>query len=474
MMPSQAASNSGATQLNTDYLIVGTGAVGMAFADVLVAETDADIVMVDRFAKPGGHWNAAYPFVTLHQPSQFYGVYSRELSKGAIDQVGLNKGLHDLATGPEVSAYFDAVMRHTLLPSNRVRYFPMCNYTGDGNFEHKLSGDQFSVEASTLVDCTYLNTAVPSMHTPNFEVADGVRFMPLNDLPRLTEAPAGYTVIGGGKTGIDAILWLLEQRVNPDSITWVVSRDAWLLNRATTQPGLEFFEDTFGSQADQMEAIANAESPEDMFDRLEACNFLKRVYPEIRPTMFHAATVSDLEIVELQRIKNVVRLGRVQSIEPTQMILDDGVVAADANQLYIDCSASALPELDLKPIFTERVITPQTVRSFQPAFSASVIAHIEATRDTLEEKNRLCDPVPLPSAGVGYAQMALKSMMNQFNWGQDPEMREWLLGNRLDGFSATAAMVSTEDEGKRAILKRLRDNAFPAVTKLSEFVEAAK
>jgi succinate dehydrogenase/fumarate reductase flavoprotein subunit len=43
------------TRLTTDYLIVGSGAVGMAFADLLVAETGADIVMVDRFAKPGGH-----------------------------------------------------------------------------------------------------------------------------------------------------------------------------------------------------------------------------------------------------------------------------------------------------------------------------------------------------------------------------------------------------------------------------------
>lgn len=460
------------TQLKTDYLVVGTGAVGMAFADVLVAETDADIVMVDRFAKPGGHWNAAYPFVALHQPSQFYGVYSRELSKGEIDQVGLNKGLHDLATGPEVSAYFDAVMRQTLLPSGRVRYYPMCNYTGKGNFAHKVSGEQFHVEASTLVDCTYLNTAVPSMHTPNFEVADGIGFMPLNDLPRLSEAPAGYTVIGGGKTGIDAVLWLLEQRVDPSSITWIVSRDAWLINREATQPGMEFFEKTMGAQADQMEAMAHADSIEDMFDRLEECNFLMRIYPDVRPTMFHAATVSELEIAELQRIKNVVRLGRVQRIDPRQVILDDGTIEADSNQLYIDCSASALPELELKPIFEDGLITPQTVRSFQPAFSASVIAHVEATRDTTEEKNRLCDPVPLPSAGVGYAQMALKSMMNQFNWGQDPEMREWLKGNRLDGFSATAASVTKEDKPKLAILSKLGDNAFPAAAKLSEFIQA--
>ena len=32
-------------QLETDYLIIGTGAMGMAFADVLLSETDANIII---------------------------------------------------------------------------------------------------------------------------------------------------------------------------------------------------------------------------------------------------------------------------------------------------------------------------------------------------------------------------------------------------------------------------------------------
>ena len=83
--------------LETDYLVVGSGAMGMAFADTLLAETDARILLVDRNHKPGGHWNQAYSFVTLHQPSAFYGVSSRELCKGRKDEVGLNKGLMELA-----------------------------------------------------------------------------------------------------------------------------------------------------------------------------------------------------------------------------------------------------------------------------------------------------------------------------------------------------------------------------------------
>ena len=58
-------------RIDTDYLIIGSGAVGMAFADTLLDETDAHITIVDRHGKPGGHWNDAYPFVSLHQPSAF-------------------------------------------------------------------------------------------------------------------------------------------------------------------------------------------------------------------------------------------------------------------------------------------------------------------------------------------------------------------------------------------------------------------
>ena len=270
--------------LETDYLIVGSGLVGMAFADTLFTETDANIIIIDRYAKPGGHWNLAYPFVTLHQPSAYFGVSSKELSRGEIDHIGLNKGMSDLATGAELLAYFDDVMRQRFLASGRVQYFPMCEYEGDGKFRSKLTGKEHSVVYKKLVDATFLTIAVPSTHTPNFSIAPGVSFMPINDLPKVTNKPAGYVVIGGGKTGIDACLWLLEREVDPDDITWIRSRDAWLLDRANTQPTEEFFSFSVGSLAAQYEAIGGATSIEDMFDRLEEGGYLVRLDKNIRPS----------------------------------------------------------------------------------------------------------------------------------------------------------------------------------------------
>jgi len=461
------------TVLKTDYLVVGSGAVGMAFADVLVEETSADIIIVDRFAKPGGHWNLAYPFVTLHQPSAYYGVSSRELGTGRVDQVGLNKGLADLASGPEVLAYFDDVMHEQFLPSGRVRYFPMCDYRGDGRFVHKMTGEEYHVQAAKTVDCTYLKTTVPSTHTPNFDVGAGVRFMALNDLPTIEQPPAGYVVVGGGKTGIDAVLWLLEHHVDPDDITWIMSRDGWMLNRRNTQSGSEFFDDAIGSQADQFEAIVTSTSVDDMFMRLEACRYFLRLDPSVRPAMFHGATISELELDQLRRVKNVIRMGRVTKITQREVVLEQGSVAVTADHLHIDCSASAITNLETKPIFAGDLITPQTVRSYQPVFSAAFIAHVEATRgDDETEKNRLCGVVQLPDRELDYLRFTSQFMINQYNWAQDSEIRSWLLNNRLDGFSKMVSDVKKEDADKRATLKRLREFAVPAVVKLEEYIAA--
>jgi len=461
-------------ELETDYLIIGSGAMGMAFADVLLSETDASMIIVDRFEKPGGHWNNAYPFVRLHQPSSFYGVSSRELGTGQIEVGGLNDGLGELASGAEVSAYFDAVMRQQFLPSGRVSYFPMCNFTGvsgsKGEFTSIVNGKKHSVKYKTLVDCTHLKTSVPSTHTPKFTIAEGMKFMPLNDLPKITEPPEGFVVIGAGKTGIDACLWLMENGVEPDDIRWIMPRDAWLIDRKNTQPTIEFFGDTMEAQAAQFESIASADSIEDMFDKLEACGYFLRIYTDTRPEMFHGATISRAEAEQLRRIKNVIRLGRVSAIETDKIVLDEGDIPTTPNILHIDCSASAIENFDIKPIFQGNLITPQMVRSYQPVFSAAFIAHIEATRDGEAEKNRLCGVVPLPNSDIDYLRFTVAFMMNQYNWGQDKEIREWLLNNRLDGFSKLAKSISKDDSEKMAIMERLRANSFPAMAKLQGFL----
>ncbi|QDC14786.1 NAD(P)-binding protein [Rhodococcus ruber] len=248
-------------RLEADYLVIGCGAAGMAFADALITDSDTDVVMVDRRHAPGGHWNEAYPFVRLHQPSAYYGVNSLPLGTDVIDRTGPNRGMYEQASAPEICAYFDRVMRSNLLTSGAVRYFPLSEYVGDHRFVSRISTDRYEVEVRTaLVDATYLEPAIPATFTPPFDVAPGVRCVPVDALARVAEPPERYVIIGAGKTAMDACLWLLQLGLPPDAIQWVKPREAWLRNRRFAQGG-ELVDDLIEGLARQMEAAARARTP---------------------------------------------------------------------------------------------------------------------------------------------------------------------------------------------------------------------
>ncbi|TAD85013.1 MAG: hypothetical protein EAY70_00865, partial [Sphingomonadales bacterium] len=180
----------------TDYLIIGAGAVGLAFADSLIDEDPAcHITFVDKHAKPGGHWNDAYSFVALHQPSAFYGVNSMAFASEAIDSHGANAGLSALASGTEVLAYFEKVMNLRLLPSGRVAYHRLSEFrgrdeSGTATIRGVLSGEETRITVRRkLVDATFYQTSVPSTHTRAFAVDEGVRMAIPGDLPDLWKRP---------------------------------------------------------------------------------------------------------------------------------------------------------------------------------------------------------------------------------------------------------------------------------------------
>jgi hypothetical protein len=467
--------------LETDYLVIGSGTAGLAFTDTLISETDAHVTVVDRRGQPGGHWNDAYGFVTLHQPSAFYGVNSLELGSGSKDTQGLNRGLFELATGAELNAYFQRVMRQRLLPSGRVNYLPMTNHIGGGLVESLLSGERTQIRVRRkTVDANYGGPRVPSTHTPRFAVHAGVRLVPPNALPGLWNdaakhgLPRRFVVVGAGKTAMDTCIWLLQAGATADAIQWVVPRDSWLINRLSTQPGLEFFKEAIGGQADQMEAFAQATSVEDLFMRLEACGAVLRIDPSRQPTMFHLATVSEAEVALLRTIRNVVRLGRVLALEPGQMVLEQGSEPVGPDTLFIDCTASAVDPRPTQPIFQGERIVLQLVRLPQPAFSAAVIAYVEAHHDGDELKNGLCASVPFPYRMQDYPRSVMVGMGNQGRWGQDKALRQWVRESRLDGFGKLLVGIDPADADKQAILARLKAQAMAAMGNLPRLVAAAE
>lgn len=417
--------------IEADYVIIGAGAMGMAFADEILTRSDTSIAIIDAHAKPGGHWNDAYPFVHLHQPSSFYGVNSKELGSGEIDQIGWNAGLSELASVDEVVAYFDQVMRQRFLPSGRVQYLPRAHYE-KGKARLLTSQKTIDVRArKSVVDATYMKVAVPSVTPPKYDIADGVRVIAPNELPSVAQTDGGYVIVGAGKTAIDAVLWLLANQVAPEDIKWIMPRDSWFLNRAMTQPGEKF------RIGEHIEIIAKANAPEEVFEQLEATQHFLRLNRDFAPTMYRCATVSLAELEQLRLIKNVIRKGRVKRIEPSRIGLAQGDIAAHSDAIYINCTADGLAPRDPVAVFKPGHITLQALVGCQQVFSAAMLGAIETLSDTsLEEKNKLAAVIPHPSTPIDFFKMTAGFIMNFAVWSSIPELSAWLKDSRLSVFGS--------------------------------------
>ena len=416
-------------KLLTDYLVVGSGAMGMAFADVLLSETDANIIIVDKHHQPGGHWNDAYPFVRLHQPSAFYGVNSRKLGSNEIDETGLNKGLYELATNGEVCSYFDQVMQRQFLPSGRVKYFPSCNYNGNGLFESLLSGAKYSVSFKKEVDSTYMDVLVPSQRPPPFEIENNAHCVPLNELPDISHRYDDFVIVGGGKTAIDAALFLLKNEVNPERIRWIMPRDSWLLDRSQIQPTLDSIGKLFANRI-----IPGTESKDvdDFFGKISKAGGLLRIDDKVKPTMYRCSTVTLAELEELKRIDKIVRKGRVKTIGDNKIVLEQGSISSSLSTLHIDCAGDGLAKKPATPIFKNRKIILQSVRTCQQVFSAALLGFVEATYQGDERKNKLCRPVPHPDSDIDFLKNTLADSLNRERWANEPRLSKWLQSSRLN------------------------------------------
>lgn len=412
--------------IETDYLVVGAGAMGMAFTDALIDHADVHVTLVDRRHAAGGHWQDAYPFVQLHQASVFYGVASTVLGDGKVQIAGPEAGLHERARQSQVCAYYDDILRRRFIGSGRVTFL--------GGFDHheadgrhlvtsRVSGETTEVAVRRrVVDATYLSPTIPATTPPPFGVADGVDVVAVNELARLDSAPTDYVVVGSGKTATDAIIWLLANGLSADRIVWIRPREPWMLNRAVVQPdpvvalGLAF--DTFAS-------AANAESLDDLFLRLEAAGVMLRIDPGIVPTMAKTPTLGIWERDLLRTVERVVRLGHVEHVTDREIVLTGGTVPLAPGSLVVHCAASGLRYPPVVPVWAPDRIRLQTIRVGFPCFCAALAGFVEATRDDDRERNRLCPPNTLPDDPSDWAWMQVRGTNAARSYGAEPDIAAW-------------------------------------------------
>ena len=329
------------------------------------------------------------------------------------------------------------------MADGRVRVLYRQEHLGsgpDGELVRDLAtGTVHTVHVSRrVVDARYQEPSIPATHTPSFEVADEAWVVPVNQLPAYAEGANRFTVLGSGKTAVDACLWLLEQRVDPDRIRWVRPRDAWFHDRSAFQP-LELVAWTMEGISYDAEAAALASDTADLFDRLESSGRLFRIDPSRPAKMYRGTMLSTHELNLLRQIGDVVRLGAATRVTESRIHLQDGEVAASRGDLHVDCTARGLGDAPDVPIFGQQIVLQQ-VRHNSPTFNAAMIGFVEARRDSDTEKNRLCPPNRYASSVRDWAPMMRRTWRTEGNWLGSPISRP---GSPTHGSTCSVGLRTT-------------------------------
>lgn len=465
-----------------DYLVIGGGATGMAFSDSLLkhhSDKGIRVVVVDAHETPGGQWHDSYRFVRLHQPSDGYGVESIELSPSAAAE-----GERHRATRTELLEYYETVRRD--LESNHEFAF-LGGHTfaleqldetddDDNNDDDDDKPRDYVVTDGTtgtektirvrkkVVDARNLEPDLPVSTPPKFGY-DPTRLsvVPVNDLFDRNADEIGdrnnYVVIGGGKTGMDAVHHLLEtQRVSPDRILWVVPNDAWITARENIGNCIDFLHaaaklhddddndvraaaaaasgvDDEKKEPDAIAAQQQAAAEEDrgvepergrgigpdFFQRAflewETLGRVYRLDPTVLPAKFKDATLSGSELAVLRGVRSgIVRRGRIASIaNDGDLVFADGTslklpFSEPEKTLFVHCSAGAFhcsrsrrrndKNSDVVPIFGKRVVTVKDVYGTPGfCFVGSLLGKLESLDERVfsdDDKNAMALAPPPP------------------------------------------------------------------------------
>ncbi len=448
-----------------DYIVVGAGISGLAFVDSLLSHSDARIALVDRRPHPGGHWNDAYSFIRLHLPSHMYGVNSRCFTGENTLGTGANRHLLHLASGTEVLAYCKDVLAGFLAMPGRVTSYLGHEFDWSRNVAVScVDGTWTHLKSKVaIVDATQAEPSLPALKRPSFMVEEGCPLIPGNELPDRLGETRRYCVIAGGKSGVDACLWLMDNGVVPTDIRWIVPRQPWWIVRERLQFTPEFVEASLSLVADQLESLAAARSVDDVFLGFEERGVAVRLDPRVAATAYRGASISLPELAALRGIADVVRLGRLQSIGRSSLTLELGQIPAVPETLYIDCSADGLPRRPTRPIFEEGLITLQMVKPLRQAFSAAAIGLIETMFNEPAVKNGLCRPIASPREPRHWLEMQLIGAENQKAWSAEPALSLWAWKSRLDPAAGLALRVDMKDQQLKAIQDRTSATAAGAM-----------
>lgn len=429
-----------------DYLIIGAGVTGLAFADTLLCETPARIAIIDRYDRPGGAWNDAYAFKQLERSPHQFGARSFPISSFLSTQPDWRCGQPILRE--TVLAYFETLMKDHILATGRAKYFPAT--------EHLRSGHIRSLETTRvktlkfkrkIVDAARNRRWSRNTHVPCISFEKNVDVISPHALHYYVEDASEcynrYCIIGAGSAGADTAHYLLRLGVSADKIVWVKPREGWFIDPSLTGPP---------SGLDLVEQVDRASTQETLYASLETSGHLSRASKDIAPLMHHAAVKPAAAIDSLATIKHVVRKGHVKSISLIGLSLENGTEPMPPRTLYIDCTAGPVLSRARPAIFSDDQIIVQPCCIADASFSASVIAAIEFSRETAAAKNALCRPLARPDTPVDFMTGLQRSFANFYNWRANPSVGQWLARHYPTGtWAPTGAVLSASQQLQRML-----------------------
>jgi hypothetical protein len=239
------------------------------------------------------------------------------------------------------------------------------------------------------------------------------------------------------------------------------------MNRRFQQPH-SLLPDFMHGSAIQIEAMALASSVDEIFGRLESEGFCLRIDPDVAPTMFRGAVLSEAELQRLRRIEGVIRMGHVRRIERDAIVLDHGRVPTDDRTVHVHCAARGLSRPPRRAIFEPGRVTIQPFLWGYACYQFAMLGVIEATVEGDEAKNGLCPAVSYWDVNEDYLTAFLATMASTSAMAGHATLATWSKASRLNPTSGIAA--HRDDPRVVASRERIRRFALPAAMNLQKLL----
>ena len=236
-------------QATYDYVIIGGGVSSLGvIAELVDYRKGKSILVVDQHKQLGGQWNDAYDYVRLHGHTWTYTVQGFPWPA----EIEANRG-HQ-ASKQELLTYFKGIEDHFVSQGVEILFEHMMptkfgELQPDGSYKVTLTssvadetygpgyytsdGATFEITAKKLILCTHTRHNSPPFRKIKGDAAGKpvpnniypYQITKVMNLPEVIKTKQKVAIIGGGKTGADAIMYLHRQGLALDQFVWVKKHD---------------------------------------------------------------------------------------------------------------------------------------------------------------------------------------------------------------------------------------------------------